>query len=589
METFDLPETARGHVFSIEVTGNGAFIWKEPDGQALAQSQVGSGIQATWQGQPIGLKVRSIVGKPGQRFFLQRQQPLEAIEDLRKSLTVTEKGKESNILVLTFMHPDPALGAEILNAILDQCDRANIERKTGEGSKTLALLQSELSQARADLLKAEERLNQFRANGRSGDLGEEGRLVIQRRVDLEKEVLALNQKKAELLRTYTEQADVVSTVNQQIAKLQEEGRRLDTQGKSLPHDQQEVLRLTQDVQVKQELYNSLMNLEAVNFQQIQMAKSGDIGDVRILDHAMPSLRPVKPVKAMVIGIGTVLGALTGIGIIMLSRSLRPPKLEDPQVLETQFQLPVLVTIPHSSNQSDLARRFSRRKMGEEINLLASAFPLDIAVESLRSLRIGIQFTILDSPHRSILFAGASPEIGKSFVSANFALVLAQDGARVLVIDGDMRQGKLHRLFGAMNRRNGLSEILLGTLAWREALHHTQGLDLIGTGILPPNPAKLLHGERFGLFMAEVCAAYDFVIIDAPPILAVTDAAIIAPHVGAVVLVVKDGQHPVGEIRAALRCLEIAGAQAKGFVFNDFNPRGAPLGYRRYAYHYTYQT
>ena len=103
------------------------------------------------------------------------------------------------------------------------------------------------------------------------------------------------------------------------------------------------------------------------------------------------------------------------------------------------------------------------------------------------------------------------------------------------------------------------------------------------------PTAILLGERFSAFLAEVCAAYDYVIIDAPPIMAVTDAAIIGAHVGAAVLVVKDGQHPMGEIRAAIQSLDIAGVRAKGFVFNDVNPKSALLGYQRYAYHYTYQS
>jgi tyrosine-protein kinase Etk/Wzc len=533
------------------------------------------------------IKVKSIVGRPGQEFIIQRQHLLDAIGNLRKDLTVSEKGKETNILSLTFQHPQPVLGAEILNSILDQSSRENIERKTGEATRTLAFLQDQMSQAKERLLKSEQLLSQFRSGVRSADLGEEARLVLQRSVDLEKETMALNQKKEELLRTYQERSDVVTTLNQQIAKLQEEGKRLNAQGRSLPRTQQEVMRLTRDVQVNQEHYSSLMNLEAINSQQLQMAKTGDIGNAHILDRAIPSLLPVKPNKPLVIGLGALLGALVGVGLIMLHRTLNPVGVGDPQVLEAQFGLPVLVTIPHSENQMDLARK--PRKMGEQISLLSHAYPGDIAVESLRSLRTSLHFSMVDAPNRAILFAGASPEIGKSFVSSNFAVVMAQYGARVLLVDADMRKGKLHHYFGAPTRKDGLSEILVGSLAWRDVLHHAHGLDMICTGTLPPNSSKLLYGERFGTFIAEVCATYDYVIVDAPPVLAVTDAAIIGAHMGAVLLVVKDGQHPLGEIRAALQNLENAGIRAKGFVFNDINPQSALFGYRRYAYHYTYES
>jgi tyrosine-protein kinase Etk/Wzc len=585
VEIFELPEKARGQEFLIEATGNGGFTWMSHDGAEIGQGRVGEFLQAAWRGLPLQLKVRRLVGNPGQRYGLERLHLLDAIDNLRKDLGVSEKGKESNILALTFQHTQPDRGAEILNALLDQYSRENIERLTAEATRTLSFLQEQMGTVREKLGKSEQMLDQSRAGSRAADLGEVARQVLQRSVDIEKETLALRQKREELLRTYQEQSDVVTTLDQQIAKLQEEGRRLDAQGRSLPRAQQEVLRLTRDVQVNQEHFNFLRNLEVINSQQLQMAKAGDIQSSRILDRAMPSLVPVKPKKSMVLGLSLVLGALAGIGFVLLRRTLHPG-VEDPQTLEAQFGLPVLATIPHSRNQADIVRQ--SRKTGEQHALLSADHPDDLAVESFRSLRTYLQFTLVDAPNRAIMIAGSSPEIGKSFVSTNFAVILAQHGARVLLLDADLRKGKLHRHFGALARKNGLSEILAGTLPWREALHHAHGLDMISTGTLPPNPSELLHGKRFAAFMAEACAAYDFVIIDVPPVLAVTDAAIVGAHAGAVLLVVKDGQHTLAELRATLQCLDMAGIRPKGFIFNDMTPRSAPFGYPRYAYHYSYK-
>ena len=531
------------------------------------------------------LKVRNLVGKAGQCFILQRQHLQEPIQDIRKNLTVAEKGKETNILSLTFQHPLPDRGTEILNAVLDQYVRQNVERKAEEASRAQTFLQEQASHLRGKLKGSEQLLNQFRAGARTADINEEAKLVVKQSVDLESQLLALRQKREELLRTYQERSDVVATLDQQIAKLQTEGRRLEAQVKSLPRTQQEVMRLMRDVQVNQELYSSLMNLESVSNQQLQMARAGEIGNARIVDRAVASLDPVKPQKALVITLGTLMGALVGVGLVMLRRALHSG-VEDPQILEAQFGLPVMVTIPHSLNQMDLTRK-SRKAVGP-LTLLSTAHPEDMVVESLRSLRTSLQFSLVDAPNRAILIAGSSPEIGKSFVSVNFAVVLAQLGARVLLVDADMRKGKLHRHFGALERKGGLSEILVGRLAWRDVLHHGHGLDMISTGTLPPNPSELLSGKRFGAFLGEVCEAYDYVILDAPPVLAVTDAAIIGAQVGAVLLLVKDGQHPLGEIQATLKGLEIAGAHAKGFIFNDVNPQSARFGYHRYAYYYGYQ-
>ena len=284
-------------------------------------------------------------------------------------------------------------------------------------------------------------------------------------------------------------------------------------------------------------------------------------------------------------LGAMLGAAAGIGFTILR--LQRGGVVDPQVLEQVFGLPVLATIPHSDNQAALTRQGAKVKGQSPRDLLSAAFPVDIAVESLRSLRTSLHFAMVDAPNRAVMIAGAAPQIGKSFVSANFAVVLAQFGARVLLVDADLRRGGLHNFFGAQGRKGGLSEVLVGSLPWRDALRQGHGVDMISTGILPPNPSKLLVSDNFREFLTEACAAYDFVVLDVPPILAVTDAAIIGTQVGAALLLVKDGQHPIGEIRAAMQSLEIAGVTVKGFVFNDINPM-AGLGYRRYTYHYGYQ-
>jgi len=388
------------------------------------------------------------------------------------------------------------------------------------------------------------------------------------------------------LRIYQERADVVHIVDQQIAKLEEEKNRLDVRGRSMPQTQQEVLRLTRDVQVNQDQYASLMNLESINVQQLQMAKAGEAENARIVDRAMATVLPVKPRKGLVLALGLVLGAVAGGGLVLLRNTLFNRGIKDPLVLEAHFGLPVLATIPHSDIQ-DVINRQSRKK-DRPHRMLATANPDDVAVESLRSLRTSLHFTLVDTSNRAILIAGASPEIGKTFVSANFAILLAQFGARVLLVDADMRRGALHHSFGTPSRKEGLSEILAGTLTWQKALHHADGLDLITTGALPPDPSKLLAGPRFAAFMSETCGLYDYVILDAPPILAVTDAVIIGSLVGAVLLLVKDGQHPLGEIRAALQCLEIAGIQARGFIFNDVAPQTVAPGFLNYTYNYAYQ-
>lgn len=338
-----------------------------------------------------------------------------------------------------------------------------------------------------------------------------------------------------------------------------------------------------EVQANSDLYTALLN----NSQQLQVAKAGEIGNARIVDQAMPSLGPLKPQKAMVVSLSALLGLLGGVGLAFIRRSLNEG-VEDPRLLEARLGLPVVVTVPHSVQQTAIQKAIQRKEPG--LHLLALEQPQDLAVESLRSLRTSLHFTMLDAKNPVILISGPSPSIGKTFLSANFAAILAQTGSRVLLVDGDLRKGHLHHPFGLTERGPGLSEILAGDLPWRQALHANllPNLDLLTTGTLPPNPAELLMGSRLPAFLQEVSAAYDLVLIDAAPVLAVTDPVILGSMVGTVLLVAKAREHSLDEMATALQRFESGGTRVKGCIFNDVTAVNKGYRYYRYAYHYNYK-
>ncbi|WP_257314234.1 polysaccharide biosynthesis tyrosine autokinase [Geothrix fuzhouensis] len=583
IERFELPTPLRGTHFRLIAEANGTFRWEDPDGQVLATGHEGEELKAVWQGQPLVLQVRHLVAPPGQRFSLTRQPFLQAIEDLRQGLQVAEKGRQTNILGLSFEHRSPDRGAEILNEIVAQYVRQNIERKAEEASKTLAFLQEQLPQLKAKLEAAENQLNQYRMQAGSVDLPEEAKLVLKQSVDLESQMLALKQKKQELLRTYKQRADVVENLDDQLTKLSAEARQIDGRVRGLPRTQQELVRLMRDVQVDTDMYTALLN----NAQQLQVAKAGEIGNARIVDSAMPSLKPVRPQKNTIITLAALGGMIVGIGLIGLRRVLHRG-VEDPRLIESRLGLPVVVTVPHSDQQAAIHKAMERREGG--LHLLAQAHPDDLAVESLRSLRTSLHFTMMDAKNPVVLITGPAPTIGKTFLSANFAALLAQSGTRVLVVDGDLRKGLLHRPFGLLERGEGLSEILSGKADWKAVLHPevVPGLDLITTGTLPPNPAELLMTSRLPDFLQQVSAAYDLILIDAAPVLAVTDPVILAKNVGTVLLIAKARAHSLEELQIALQRFESGGVKVNGCIFNDVTAIKVGYQYYRYAYHYTYK-
>lgn len=579
VETFEIPNGLRGETFGLVLQAGGAFTLEDPFGQVLAQGKVGAETAASCAGQALKLKLRDVQGRPGQRFTLLRKPMRTATQDLRDNLSVAERGKQTNIIGLALTHPRPAEAAEVLNAILDQYIRQNIERKAEEANKTLGFLQEQLPLMKGRLEVAEEKFNGFRAGRGAVDLSEEAKVVLQKSSQIEAETIGLRQKKDELLRTYQTGSDVVQTLDQQIARLQGETRKLEGTAQNLPKTQQEVIRLMRDVQVNQELYTAMLN----QVQQLQVARAGEVGNARIVDHATPPLRPVEPQKSRILALSMLLGLFGGVGLVLVRKALNGG-IEDPALIESRLGLPVIATIPHSEVQVAIHRRILRKR---EAGLLAAESPQDLAVEAMRSLRTSLHFTMLDAPNNAILISGPSMGIGKSFVSSNFAAVLAQPGARVLLVDADLRKGHLHRAFGLDSREGGLSEILAGTLDWRKAVRQIPGIDLIPTGILPPNPSELLMGARLPEFLREACALYDHVILDAPPVLAVTDAVLLGKHVGATLLLAKSGQHALEEIREAMRRFEGGGIVLKGCIFNDVPQVNVGSRYYRYVYHYEY--
>ena len=187
-----------------------------------------------------------------------------------------------------------------------------------------------------------------------------------------------------------------------------------------------------------------------------------------------------------------------------------------------------------------------------------------------------------------MITGPTPGVGKSFVSVNFAAVLASAGKKVLLIDGDLRKGYLQRYFG-LDRKSGLSEVISHERTFEETVHRNvvEKLDFLSTGILPPQPSELLEHANFQALLEELSSQYDLIVIDTAPVLAVADSLVIAPHVGTIFSVVRGDVSTMGEIDETVKRLTQAGHNVAGVVFNDLRQRIGGYGfgskYGRYRY------
>src|SRR5690606_36752759 len=188
--------------------------------------------------------------------------------------------------------------------------------------------------------------------------------------------------------------------------------------------------------------------------------------------------------------------------------------------------------------------------------------------ALRSLRTSLHFAMLEAKNNILTISGPRPGVGKTFVSANLGAVIAQGGQRVLVSDADMRKGTLHKILGT-SHKDGLSDVLAGKVEVEAAIHEVAdqpGMHYMVRGEIPPHPSELLMHPRFKQIIESLAPRYDLVIVDTPPILAVTDAAIVSVHAGPSLLVTRFGLNQAMEILLAMKRFEQNGVQVKGTIF-----------------------
>ena len=519
--------------------------------------------------------------RSGTQFKVTKRRRASVIDDLQTDLRISEKGKKTGILSVALDGKDPKKVAAILDSIGRTYVRQNVERKSAEAAKTLEFVQEQIPIVRKNVDATEAAVQQYQLKKGSVDLDAETQAMLDRAVDIEKSLSELELNKAELKQRFTENHPVLLSLKEKGEKLRGERAALETKLRGLPQQELESVRLHRDAKVASELYFLLLNKS----QELNVVKSGTIGNVRVLDAALAPYEPVSPKKAPVLALSLLLGLAAGIAAAFARKAL-DQGVEDPAEIEAHTGISVYASVHHSAREEQLARQRNPSATGPSV--LATVDPADLAVESLRSLRTALQFALTDAQNNVVSMSGPSPGVGKSFVSVNLAHVLAAGGKRVLLIDGDLRRGRLHRYLGG-KRALGLSEVVSGQSSLADVTRKTgqENLEFIPTGKLPPNPAELVGSPRFRAFLADVAPRYDLVLIDTPPILAVTDGAVIARHAGVNLLAVRAGRHPMREIGLAVKHFMDAGATVHGIVFNAVNLSAGRFSrasqYHQYAY------
>ena len=579
VQSLDVPPHLVGLTLSLVAGEQGSYQLFDDQGQALLTGTVGS----TASGSDVSLFVAELVARPGTRFNLSRISENQAVAALRADLEVRERARQSNVIEAAYSGTDRAGVEAVLNEVLTAYVRQNVDYRSAEAEATLGFLDAQLPKLKAELDSAEAAYNAYRQNRGSVDLTLETQSVLGSIVKADEDIVVLQQKRDELRQRFTAEHPQVKALDAQLERLRVVRKALDKDVNRLPDTQQMALRLHRDVEVATALYTNLLN----NAQQLRVARAGTVGDVRIIDAAITASAPVAPRTPLIMLASAALGVFAGLGATLALRALRTV-VEDPQSIERELGIPVYATVPLSEHELGLNRLTARNKAAKG-KILALTHPDDDAIESLRSLRTTLHFALLDANHRSVLITGPAPGVGKSFISKNLGAVLALAGKKVIVVDADLRKGHINKAFG-VGRGRGVSDYILGGADVDAIVQSTEvpGLSIVTTGQIPPNPSELLMHPRFAALLEALEARCDVLLVDSPPILAVSDAAILGRLAGATLLVASAGRHPMHEISQAVQRLERDGAEVKGIVFNRFDTQRQRYRYGSYSYHYQYK-
>ncbi|WAU73483.1 polysaccharide biosynthesis tyrosine autokinase [Acinetobacter sp. TR11] len=513
-------------------------------------------------------------------YRIQKKSLPAAVNALSSNYTVAERGKMTGILGLSYQGQDKQHITKVLNAILSAYSAQNVARRSAETAQTLKFLDEQLPELKKQLDDAEREFNKFRQKYNTVDVTKESELYLTQSITLETKKIELQQQQADLSAKYTTEHPAMREINAQISAINKQIGELNTTLKQLPDLQRQYLQLYREVEVKTQLYTALLN----SYQQLRIAKAGEIGNVRIVDTAVEPVEPIKPKKLQVLILAMFLGGFLGTVIALLRNMLRTG-IKDSGQIENEFNLPVYSTVPRSPIQET---RISILKKKKTIPILAVKHNDDIAIESLRSIRTAIHFALASAKNNVIVIAGPSPEVGKSFISTNLATIFAQSNKKVLLIDADMRRGYMHKYFN-LDVKPGLSEFLSHQADLNQVVNTTEvsGLSVITRGKSPTNPSEMLGSEQFELLLNQLSQEYDHIIIDTPPVLAVTDGIIISQYAGVNLLVARYAKSQMKELELSLNRFEQANVKVNGFILNDIQRASAGYGYG-YNYSYAYK-
>ncbi|SDD82539.1 polysaccharide biosynthesis tyrosine autokinase [Paraburkholderia lycopersici] len=574
---FDVPDELEGAKFNLTLIAQGKYRLTGPGMDGAAIGQTGRDETFLTEAGPVTLNVASITAHAGARFEISRESRLETINRLQRDISISQQGKDSNVLRVRLRGTDASLIAAILNDIASRYVKQDEARKTEDAERSLKFLLGQVPALREKLDASERAYAEARRTLGSVNVDAEAASALQRSADAETALVQLEQKRAAAAQLYASGHPTIVALDREISVLRGESAALAQRISQLPDTERKIAQTARDVKVNSDLYVGLLN----NIEQLQLLRAGRMANVRILDGAVAPDRPMR-FRRMILALAVLIfAAFTAICAAWIRDKLYGG-ISDSREIQRETDLKVASVVPLSrAYRSGVLRRF---RTARRTRLLAFADPADPAIESLRSFRTGLQFSMVDASNNIVMFTGPSPSIGKSFISSNVAALIASSGKRVLLVDCDLRRSALSDSFGSLGG-TGLSDVIAGIASIEQSVRRIgqSNLEFLSAGSPKKNAGDLLTDPGVAGLFKTLAEIYDVVILDTAPVLPVSDAETLAPLAkGNVFLVARAGTTRIAELEECERRLGMVEVEVNGVILNGIDPRA---GHFRYGIRY----
>lgn len=603
----DVPHSLEERDLTLTALEGGRYELRGPSGVILTGQ---AGVLAH-SGNGVSMLVTQLVARPGTQFTVKHWAMLDAMKRFTHDLKVSDKVKDTGLVQIAYTDSNPGMAAEVANAISQQYMTTAVAAKQRNDTATLAFINKELPRLHAELEQAEQAQATYQTSAQSMQPTTEAQAYLQGGIDFDRRIADLQIQRTQLLDKYTPDSRWVRNIDQQLSQLQAQKDQFNSRFNAMPASERKNADLARNAKVAEAVYLGMTQ----KAEELSVRRASTTGGAHIVDEAEVPFKPVKPEPLLILPGGAVLGLLLGTMSVFVRRHVMTG-VTDPLFVEARLGVPLMGEVFYSQQQGRLDQEvdaLQRRSLASRntaakgaparlaprqeptdgrvaapgagvSKVLADRYPDDPTIEALRSVRTALSLDLAHAPNNIVMMAGPTPSAGKSFVAANMAVLHAEVGARVLLIDADMRNGHLAYYFGQPNR-GGLSEVLKGAMRPHDVLRRTsvEGLTLMSCGSRITNAAALLMRRNFREILQQFSQEYDLVIVDTPPFLVVTDAAIIAGDAGATVLVLRSGMQSEEEIAETVRKLERSEARVAGAVFNAIPPTRS---HRYYGYYGT---